>query len=158
MSVKEKILIPLIDDSIKADDVLSEDFIGVFTEDINYPCENCIYLVYKYNMDDLHLSIKCHSDCVRNIGNDLYHILKFTVWSKDLKSAIGGYYQNISNCGVSKIYNFWKDVDKSTAEYPFAKTLAMESFSRTIPEEIYVPLCKKESRGITISNPRDFIL
>lgn len=159
MSVKEKILIPLIDDSIKLNDVLSDNFIGVFTEDINAPCEKCVYLVYVYDMNNLHMSINSHSDVVRNIGGQLYHILKFTINSADLRNALSGYYQNISNEGVSKIYNFWKDEDEHVAKYPFARVLVAEAYNRTIPEEIYVPLCKKESRGITVqhSNPRDLI-
>lgn len=158
MSTTEKLLIPLIDDSITVNDVLSNKFIGVFTEDINLPGLDYIYLVFVYDMNDLHLSIKNCTDCVRRIGNNLFHILKFPKSSVDIKRILKGDYSLVSNEGISKIYNFWNNIDNEIANYPFGKTLAKESYYRCIPEETIIPLCKKESRGFVVrQHPRDLL-
>ena len=101
MSQIEKLLIPLIDDNITQKDVLSNKFVGIFTEDINMPGLDYIYLVYIYDMNDLHLSLAANSiDVVRRIGDELYHILKFPIFSTDLKKILCGDYNSLSNEGV----------------------------------------------------------
>lgn len=152
MSQIEKLLIPLIDDNIKIDEVNTEKFVGVFTEDVNSPGLDYVYLVFIYDMENLHHNLGINGvDIVRRIGDSLYHIYKFPKVSVDLKRLLKGDYNLISNEGVSKIYNFWKDEDKVTANYPFYRTLAKEKYFRTIPEEKVIPLCvKKEPQGITV--------
>lgn len=152
MSQIEKLLIPLIDDNITLSDILSDKFIGVFTEDINSPGVDYIYLVYIYDMNNLHLSLATNSiDIVRRIGDELYHILKFPIYRSDLKKILHGDYNSLSNEGISKIYSFWKNTDINTANYPFMKVISAESYYRCIPEEKFISLHKKESRGLTVS-------
>lgn len=152
MSQIEKLLIPLIDDNITINEVNTHKFIGVFTEDVNSPGLDYVYLVFVYDISDLHPKLAINGiDSAKRIGNNLYHVYKFPRVSPDLKRLLKGEYQLISNEGVSKIYTFWKDYDEVTANYPFARTIAKESYNRVIPEEEFVPLCKrKEPQGFTV--------
>lgn len=151
MSKIEKLLVPLIDDNIAPNDILSDKFIGIFTEDINMPGLDYIYLVYIYDMDNLHLSLSNNSiDIVRRIGDELYHIIKFPKYSSDLKKILNGDYNLLSNEGISKIYNFWKNLDSDTANYPFSKVISTEKYYRCIPEEKFVPLKHNKPEGITV--------
>ena len=152
MSVIEKLLVPLIDDNIKLNDVDTVDFCGVFTEDINYPGIDYVYLVFMYDIEKLRPNLGINGiDSVKLIGNCLYHVYKFPISNLDLKRIIKGDYKLISNEGVSKIYNFWKNKDDFIANYPFYRVIAKEHYSRIIPEETYNPLCKKrEPQGITV--------
>lgn len=149
MSKIEKLIIPLIDDCITMKEISSEKFIGVFTEDINMPGLDYIYLVYEYDMNNLHLSFISGIDCVRRIGDKLVHIIKFPIYSHDLKHVLKGEYNLLSNEGISKIYTFWKDFDLETANFPFCKTLAGEKYYRCIPEEKLVSL-KRKPEGFTV--------
>jgi hypothetical protein len=135
MSQIEKLLIPLIDENLSYSDICDDSFIGVFTEDINMPGLNYIYLVYMYDMNNLHLKL-CENgiDIVRRIGDDLYHIIKFPIYLTDLKRIIKGEYNLISNEGISKIYTFWKDFDLETANFPFYKTLIRKPEGFTVPQ------------------------
>ena len=152
MSVIEKLLIPLIDDNITVKDVDTVDFCGVFTEDINYPGVDYIYLVFNYNIENLRPNLAINGiDSAKLIGNKLYHVYKFPKVSLDLKRILKGEYRLVSNEGISKIYNFWKKRDEFIANYPFSRTIAKEAYSRIIPEETYNPLCKKrETQGFTV--------
>lgn len=143
MSETEKLLIPLIDDRIAYEDIDTSDFIGVFTEDINAPGLDYIYLVFKYNMKDLRLPISMYGyDVVRRIGDTLWHIIKFPRASVDLKRVLRGDYRMLSNEGISKIYNFWKNYDTAAACTPFNSTIAKNPYYHEIPEETYVPFPK----------------
>ena len=151
MSQIEKILTPLIDDSITVNDISSEKFIGIFTDDINMPGQDYVYLVYVYDMNDLHKSISKNSiDIVRRIGNNLYHIIKFPRCSLDLKNVLAGKYSLLSNKGISKIYNFWKDYDSDTANFPLTKTISAEKYYRCIPEEKFIPLSQRKPEGLAV--------
>lgn len=151
MSQIEKLLIPLIDNNITADEILSSKFIGIFTEDINLPGLDYIYLVYSYDMNDLHSKISTNGiDYVRRIGDNLYHIIKFPRCSLDLKKILNGNYNLLSNEGISKIYNFWKDFDSDTANYPFSKVISAEKYYRCIPEEKFIPLSQRKPEGLTV--------
>lgn len=158
MSETEKLLIPLIDDRITFEDINTKDFIGVFTEDINAPGLDYIYLVFKYDMKDLRLPVSMYGyDVVRRIGDTLWHIIKFPRVSVDLKRVLRGDYQMLSNKGISKVYTFWKDHDGAAACTPFNQTINKESYHREIPEETYVPLVRghilrkdEEIQGLTI--------
>ena len=48
MSQIEKLLIPLIDENIVLEDINTDDFLGVYTEDINSPGVDHLYLVFEY--------------------------------------------------------------------------------------------------------------
>lgn len=152
MSLIEKLLIPLIDDNITLDEINTNKFIGVFTEDVNHPGLDYIYLVFVYDITDLHPKLSKNGiDSVKRIGDCLYHVYKFPRVSVDLKRLLKGDYRLISNEGISKIYNFWKSVDEFTANYPFARTVYKENYFRIIPEEKFIPLCvKKEPQGVTV--------
>ncbi len=151
MSTFEKIIIPLIDDNIKPKDVLTDDFIGVYTEDINMPGLDYVYLVYLYDMENLRTDICVNGiDSVKNINNTLYHVIKFPIFS-DLKNVLKGKFQLLSNEGLSKIYNFWKDYDKNVANYPFSNVIYNEPYYKAIPEETYIPLFTKKPWGITVN-------
>ena len=151
MSKIEKLLVPLIDDNIDVNEISSDKFIGIFTEDINMPGLDYIYLVYLYDMENLHKNLAINgTDTVRRIGNDLYHIIKFPRLSLDLKRILKGDYRLVSNEGISKIYNFWKDVDSDIANYPFSRTITNESYYRCIPEENFIPLLQKKPEGLTV--------
>lgn len=151
MSQIEKLIIPLIDNSISVNEVTSDKFIGVFTEDINMPGLDYIYLVYLYDMNDLHSSISDNSiDVVRRIGDKLYHIIKFPRCSPDLKKILSGNYNMLSNEGISKIYNFWKDFDPETANFPLSKVISAEKYYRCIPEEKFIPLLQRKPGGLTV--------
>lgn len=152
MSNIEKILIPLIDDNISFSDVDSNDFVGVYTEDINSPGLDYIYLVFAYDINKLRSKIATNAiDYVRRIGNNLYHIYKFPRISKDIQRILSGNYTLLSNKGIFKVYKFWKGIDDITANYPFNRVIANEPYYRAIPEEIYIPLCKrKEPQGFTV--------
>lgn len=161
MSVIEKLLIPLIDENIKLSDIKTNDFCGVFTEDINHPGLDYIYLVFNYDIENLRPNLAINGiDSAKRIGNRLYHVYKFPRLNSDLKRIIKGDYYLLSNEGISKIYNFWKTEDSFIANYPFSRTIAKEKYSRTIPEEKYIPLCKKrEPQGVTVEKqqPLGFI-
>ena len=151
MSQIEKILIPLIDDNILYKDINNTDFVGVFTEDINAPSSNYVYIVFTYNMMDLHPSLGISGiDNIRQIGKELFQIYKFPRTS-DINKILSGNYTDISNEGITKIFSFWNDIDKVTSNYPFHRTLAKQKYYRIIPEEEFIPLCKKKKpQGITV--------
>ena len=151
MSQIEKLLIPLIDDNIVLGDVDTDDFLGVFTEDINSPGVDHLYLVFKYNIRNLRSNLaKNGVDYVRRIGDELYHIYKFPRLP-DVSKILKGNYTELSNKGVSRIYSFWNNIDNITANYPFYRTIANEKYYRVIPEEVYSPFYKKrEPRGFTV--------
>ena len=153
MSQIEKLLIPLLYKNIVLKDVDTCDFLGVYTEDINSPGVDYIYLVFKYDIFNLRQNLSNSGvDYVRRIENDLYHIYKFPRLP-DIKKVLSGNYTNLSNEGISRIYTFWKDVDDITANYPFHRTIANEKYHRIIPEEKYVPFYKKrEPKGLVINN------
>lgn len=153
MSQIEKLLIPLIDDNISFEDVNSNDFVGVYTEDINSPGLDYIYLVFVYNIDNLRPKIATNAiDYVRRIGNNLYHIYKFPRVTNDIQKILSGNYTLLSNKGMFKVYKFWTGIDDIVANYPFNRVLANEPYYRAIPEEIYIPLCKrKEPQGFTVA-------
>jgi hypothetical protein len=140
MSTFEKLLIPLIDDHISYDVINTEDFIGVFTEDINSPGLDYIYVAFKYNMKNLRMPASLYAcEVMRTINNELWHILKFPRVSVDLKRILKGDYQMISNEGINKIYTFWKPYDTEAACTPFNQTLNKQPYYKVIPEENYVP-------------------
>ena len=141
MSETEKLLIPLIDDHIKYEDIDTDDFIGIFTEDINNPGLDYIYVVFKYNMKNLRMPMSLYGcEVIRRIGNELWHIIKFPRVSVDLKRVLRGEYRTMSNEGISKVYNFWKNHDTAAACTPFNSTIAKDPYYHEIPEETYVPL------------------
>lgn len=141
MSDTEKLLIPLIDEHIEYKDINTEDFVGVFTEDINAPGLDYIYVVFKYNMKNLRMPMSLYGyEVIRRIGDELWHIIKFPRVSVDLKRILRGDYQLLSNEGISKIYNFWKDHDTAAACTPFNRTISKDPYYHEIPEETYVPL------------------
>ena len=145
MSEIEKILIPLIDDDIKFKDVDIKDFIGVFTEDINSPGLDYIYLVFEYDISNLRFGLGHNgTDYVRRIGNGLFHIFKFPIKGQDIKKVLSGNYSTLSNEGIYKIYKFWNGIDEAMSNYLFKSTIAKQPYARTIPEETYVPLCKRK--------------
>lgn len=151
MSQTEKLLIPLIDDNFTKDDVENKKFLGVYTEDINCPGIDYIYLVFIYDINNIHQNLSANGiDCTRRIGDCLYHIFKYPK-TLDVKRVLNGEYQLVSNEGVSKIFNFWKGIDDTTANYPFARVITKEVYNRTIPEEKYIPLRKnKTPQGFTV--------
>lgn len=153
MSQIEKLLIPLIDDNISFDDINTNDFVGVYTEDINSPGLDYIYLVFVYDINNLRPKLAINAiDYVRRIGNGLYHIYKFPRITTDIQKVLSGNYTSISNKGISHVYTFWNGVDNITANYPFYRTLTNEPYYRAIPEETYIPLCKrKEPQGFTVA-------
>jgi hypothetical protein len=153
MSQIEKLLIPLIDENISFDDINADDFVGVYTEDINSPGLDYIYLVFVYDISNLRPKLATNAiDYVRRIGNELYHIYKFPRITTDIQKILSGTYTSISNKGISRVYTFWNGFDNITANYPFYRTLANESYYRAIPEETYIPLCKrKEPQGFTVA-------
>ena len=105
MSQIEKILIPLIDDNILYKDINNTDFVGVFTEDINAPSSNYVYIVFTYNMMDLHPSLGISGiDNIRQIGKELFQIYKFPRTS-DINKILSGNYTDISNEGITKIFS-----------------------------------------------------
>lgn len=158
MTDTEKLLIPLIDEHIEYKDIDTKDFIGIFTEDINAPGLDYIYVVFKYNMKNLRMPMSLYGcDVVRRIGDELWHIIKFPRVSVDLKRVLRGDYQLLTNEGISKIYTFWKEHDTKAACTPFNRTLNKLPYERIIPEETYVPLIKEhilrkdeEVQGLTI--------
>ena len=152
MSQIEKLLLPLIDDNITLDEINNNKFIGVFTDDVNSPGLDYIYLVFVYDIENLHPKLAINGiDSVKRIGDNLFHVYKFPRVSVDLKKLLKGEYRTISNEGISKIYNFWKSCDEVTANYPFARTVYKEQYYRIIPEEKFVPLCeRKEPKGFTV--------
>ena len=151
MSQIEKLLIPLIDENIILEDVDTDDFLGVFTEDINSPGVDYLYLVFKYDISNLRSNLsKGGIDYVRRIGNELYHIYKFPRLP-DTNKILSGNYTELSNKGISRVYSFWNNVDDITAKYPFYRTIANEKYHRVIPEETYTQFYKKrEPRGFTV--------
>lgn len=152
MSQIEKLLIPLIDENISFSDVNTDDFIGVYTEDINSPGLDYIYLVFEYDISNLRSKLATNAiDYVRRIGNNVYHIYKFPRITTDIQKILSGTYASISNEGISRVYTFWNGIDNISANYPFNRVLANEIYYRAIPEETYIPLCKrKEPRGLTV--------
>lgn len=152
MSQVEKLLIPLIDDNIMLKDVNVQDFVGVYTEDINSPGLDYIYLVFKYDISNMRSKLATNSiDYARRIGDNLFHIYKYPILSLDIRKILSGNYTTLSNEGISKIYTFWKSFDDITANYPFYRVLAGEKYYRAIPEEHYIPLSvRKEPQGITV--------
>ena len=153
MSQIEKLLIPLIDENISFEDVNTDDFIGVYTEDINSPGLDYIYLVFEYDISNLRPKIATNAiDYVRRIGDNLYHIYKFPRITTDIQKILSGTYTSVSNKGISRVYNFWNGIDDITANYPFRRVLANEIYYRAITEEKYIPLCKrKEPQGFTVA-------
>lgn len=140
MSETEKLLIPLIDERIKYNDIDTDDFIGVFTEDVNNPGLDYIYVAFKYNMSNMRLPMSLYGyDLIRRINGSLWHIVKFPRVSVDLKRVLRGDYQMLSNEGISKIYTFWKNYDTAAACTPFNCTLNKLPYHNIIPEEDYVP-------------------
>lgn len=153
MNQIEKLLIPLIDENISFDDVNTNDFVGVYTEDINSPGLDYIYLVFVYDISNLRPKLATNAiDYVRRIGDVLYHIYKFPRITTDIQKILSGTYTQLSNKGISQVYTFWNGIDNITANYPFNRVLANEVYYRAIPEETYIPLCKrKEPRGFTVA-------
>lgn len=153
MNQIEKLLIPLIDENISFDDVNTNDFIGVYTEDINSPGLDYIYLVFVYDISNLRPKLATNAiDYVRRIGNVLCHIYKFPRITTDIQKILSGNYTQLSNKGISNVYSFWNGIDNITANYPFSRVLANEPYYRAIPEETYIPLCKrKEPQGFTVA-------
>ena len=144
MSQTEKLLIPLIDENITKDDIENIKFLGVYTEDINSPGIDYVYLVFIYDINNIHMNLGINGiDYTRRIGDCLYHIFKYPK-STDLKRLLNGEYQLISNEAISKIHNFWKNTDEITANYPFARVITKEKYNKTIPEEKYIPLRKSK--------------
>lgn len=153
MSIIEKLIIPLISDCIKYKHIDTVDFIGVYTEDVNSPSDMYIYLVFLYRIENLRFPLcKEGVDRVRKIGKKLYQIIKYPITS-DLKHLLNGEYSLISNEGISKIYNFWEDKDPIIANFPLSRTLAMEKYSRIIPEEDFTGynIRNKKVGGITVT-------
>lgn len=152
MSQIEKLLIPLIDENIVLEDINTNDFLGVYTEDINSPGVDHLYLVFEYDISNLRPNLsKSGIDYVRRIGDKLCHIYKFPRLP-DIKKILSGNYTELSNSGISRIYTFWNNIDNITANYPFNRTLANEKYYRVIPEETYTPLFKKrEPRGLAVA-------
>ncbi len=151
MSQIEKLIVPLVDENITLKDVDTSDFLGVYTEDINSPGVDYLYLVFKYDISNLRQNLSHNGvDYVRRIGNDLYHIYKFPRLP-DIKKIISGNYAELSNRGISRIHTFWSGVDDITANYPFYRTIANEKYYRVIPEEAYVPFYRKrEPKGLAV--------
>ena len=152
MSQIEKLLIPLIDENISIEDINTNDFVGVYTEDINSPGLDYIYLVFVYDINNMRPRIAKNAiDYVRRVGNGLYHIYKFPKISTDIQKILSGNYTLLSNKGITQVYTFWNGTDDITANYPFSRVLANEPYYRAIPEETYIPLCKrKEPQGFTV--------
>ena len=152
MSQIEKLLIPLLDKNIVFKDVDTNDFLGVYTEDINSPGVDYLYLVFKYDIFNLRGNLsKGGIDYVRRIGDNLYHIYKFPRLL-DTKKILSGNYTDLSNEGISRIHTFWEGIDNITANYPFYRTIANEKYYRVIPEETYTSFYKKrEPRGFIVA-------
>lgn len=158
MTDTEKLLIPLIDEHIRYEDINTSDFIGIFTEDINNPGLDYIYVAFKYNMKNLRMPASLYAcEVMRIINKEMWHILKFPRVSVDLKRVLRGDYQMLSNEGISKVYTFWKPYDTAAACTPFNQTVNKEPYYKAIPEEDYVPSIKErilrkdeEVRGLTV--------
>ena len=145
-----KLMIPLLDDSIKKEDLTKEaGFVDAFVFDKNRPyIEDCIFLMYDISKPTKEAGAREHhfynctniyNDIVRYIDGVPYKIFAFKIIGKDMKDLYNGYKpKEYSN--VVRILSFWRGYDDDVN-----KTMLInkpERLSRdwkTIPEYDYLP-------------------
>ena len=102
MSQIEKLLVPLMDKDIVLEDIDTNDFLGVYTEDINSPGVDYLYLVFEDDISNLRSNLsKGGIDYVRRIGDKLYHIYKFPRLPDVKKILSGNYTELISELPIA---------------------------------------------------------
>ena len=145
-----KLLIPLLDNNIKKEDLTKEaGFVDVYVYDKNRPSiDNCIFLMYDLSVtgdrvgDREHRFANCanlYNSKVEYIGGKAYKIFAFNKIGCDIKRLYSGYkpkeYKN-----VVRILSFWRGYDEDVNKTML--TNKAERFNcdwKTIPEYDYRP-------------------
>ncbi len=121
MSTQMKLLIPLLDDTIKKEYLTEEaGFVDAYVHDKNRPyIENCIFLMYEIGK---HTDLACeceyymrfcknmHSCKIQYIKGKPYRIYAFPLLGKDSKKIYKGFKPR-DDKNISRILGFWLGTD-----------------------------------------------
>lgn len=168
MSILEKLIIPLLSESITKEDVSKEaGFFHLYTSDINRPyMDKCIFLLYdtETNTKESRLreykfrSLKeiSYSKCIR-INKKYYILYVFPIINKDIERFKNGLRHN-SKDGFIRILKFWNGSDEYINKYLMGTLLSYDHTDISVPEEDYVVTLQekrlnKKGGGLVISPP-----
>ena len=150
MSIQMKLIIPLLDENIKKEDLTKESgFVDVYVYDKNRPyIENCIFLMYDLSIKTTragnreHRFANCkniHDIHVDFIDGKPYKIFAFCIVDKDIKALYNGFKPKQQK-NVVRILSFWRGYDNDVNNIMLTnKPERINRDWKTIPEYDYRP-------------------
>lgn len=149
MSTQMKLIIPLLDKSIKKE-YLSQraGFVNAFTWDKNKPyIDNCIFLMYERTSKDplsqerafvfSGLASLYKMYCIRVKGK-VYIIYAISIINKDIHNFLQGFRHSDHNTFI-RILQFWDGSDINVLKYLNKSLLDYACSGESVPEEDYNP-------------------
>lgn len=160
MCQTEKLLLPLIDNKIPQRYL--KWCIGIYTQNINNPDFNKIWIIFEVNSDSVsdivwmnsHLK-NFYAHYVYFIDNIEYSVYEYTILNKDINKILIGNNRSLSSINIKKILDYWTnsiDVIEAITINTF------ESFEKIIPEVNYMykpnkfNLIEQKSQGLVIES------
>lgn len=145
MSLQDKLIIPLLDDGITAEDLKeSKGFVGLYTSDINRPyLDNHVFLLFSLdciNSESVERGVKfsklknLYNRKLTRINGKLYDIYAFTRSNFTIKSILKRSYI-ISDDEKIKIFKFWGLNDPEVNMYMLYGRIVNNYNENIIPEE-----------------------
>lgn len=164
MSITDKLIIPLLDNTLTFKDVSPEaGFIALYTEDINRPyLDNHVFLLYDldntsadaYNANKkLQSSKYLYNSYNVRIAGHAFKMYVFAIISKAIKNIKRNAF-TFSDAEKMRIFAFWNFTDKDMNAFLLDPLhLLGVMFVRTVvPEEDYIPshdaLCDEKSGAL----------
>ena len=146
MSTQMKLIIPLLDESIKREYLTEEaGFVNAYTWDKNNPyIDNCIFLMYKtppttklskeraFTLSGLKTLYKMY---YINANNYYYLIYAISIIDKDVKQFLKGL-RHTKQSTFSRILQFWGGDDLQVLKYLNHNLSSYTCTGESVPEEI----------------------
>lgn len=163
MSLHYKMIVPLLDENIKAEDFSKNShFVDAYNSDINSPyLNNNIFLLYEYTADK--------ESCLRNarfisspylydskvitINKRPYFLYTFSIVNNSIK-RLRNNLSPINKEDLFKIYRFWDYKDSDINNYILTRNITTKFEDKSVPEIDWIPdeedIFKTKKAGISI--------
>lgn len=147
MSLQEKMIIPLLDNEITKEDILSSSFSGFYNYDVNNPqLDNNIFLLFKYKLNNESVlrdkrflkSPNLYKSEFVTINKDHYVLYTFVISNMSIKHIMDNS-MILSDKDLIKIYKFWNFCDEDINKYCITNKVNNIFKDSKVPEFDFTP-------------------